>query len=136
VLARGGGDGDIADPGVLPGFQYPDVGEAVVFGLGGDRLRHDDRNARVAIPGERVQVAVVVVLVGDDHAVEPGQPLHREGHRLTRVVGGGHGEPRVGEQPQAGDLEEVAAVPDSCHVQVCHREAPVSVVARPGPGPR
>ena len=120
VLARGGGDGDVADLSVLPGFQHPDVGEAVVARLDGDRRWHHDRNAWFAVAGQRVQVAVIVVLVGNDHAVELRQLLHREGYRLAGVVGGGHGEPRVGEQPLAGDLYEVAAVPDPGHVKVGH----------------
>src|SRR5580658_8470948 len=75
-----------------------DVAEAVLAGGLDDRLGDEQGNGLVAVGGERLQVAVVVVLVADQHAVKPGKVGNADGDRLALVVAGPGAEPRVGRE--------------------------------------
>jgi hypothetical protein len=103
-----------------------DVAEAVLAGGLDDRLGDEQGNGLVAVGGERLQVAVVVVLVADQHAVKPGKVGNADGDRLALVVAGPGAEPRVGQEGAPADLDQVAAVGDAGDRGLRHRRCPRS----------
>jgi predicted RNA-binding Zn ribbon-like protein len=147
------GNGHIADLGVLPRIERGDVGESVPVRQAEDGRRNDHRNALVPERSESVQVAVIVVGVADEHAVQVRQVGDADRDRFALVVGGFGAEPGVGQERTSADLDEMAAISDASvtairamaavllvndrkqAVRACHRAAgplaiPLSQIAR------
>src|ERR1700683_688844 len=82
VLGGGRGDGDAAGLHLLPRVEGGDVSEAVLAGGPGDGSGGEQGDGLVAVGSERLQVAVVVVLVADQDAVQAGQVGNAHGARL------------------------------------------------------
>src|SRR6202035_5141774 len=102
----GGGDGDAAGVRLLPRGEGSDVGEAVLAGRFDDGFRDEQRDGLVAVGGECLQVAMVVVLVADQDAVQPGQVGDGEGDRFALVVAGPGAEPGVGQEGAPAYLDQ------------------------------
>ena len=68
-----------------------------------DRSSDDQRDGLVAVGGERLQVAMVVVLVADQDTIQPRQVGNAQGDRLALVVTGPGAEPGVGQERAPAD---------------------------------
>jgi hypothetical protein len=114
VLRRGGGDADRAELGAVPVSEHDDVAEACGPHPRGHGRDGRDGDLLVRIVGQGVEVAVVVVAVADD---DPAQHRKvggaRERSRLAVEVARPLGQPGVGEDRGAVEVEEHARVDDS-----------------------
>src|ERR1700712_1866328 len=118
-----GGGGEVSERGGFPGLDGVQMGEALSRGEGGDGAGSEQRGAEVeAACDEAVEIAVVVVLVADYERVELAEGGDVGGEWFALVVGGGLGEPGVGEDAYVADLDELAGVRDAGDGQGCGHE--------------
>jgi hypothetical protein len=114
VAGRRGGDADRAEAGGLPGVEFGDVAPPFRADLvPGTPVDHDG-HVLVGVAGERAQVAVVVMGVADDDAVQARQ-VGRGGHApgLALVIQHPLGKPGVGKDLRPVEVEQDASVHDT-----------------------
>jgi hypothetical protein len=113
VLGRRRGHPQPAQAGLLPRVDLGDVGESCLADPGGQAPLDHERHRTVGVGGEGGHVEVVVVAVADQH---PGQLRHAargKCQRLAAVVAAAFGEPRIGEQPLPGEIQQYARMSDA-----------------------